>query len=589
MVSTPWAIAQYNHKPQFPVVNTNIGIEGQNMLVIMNSIIPVKHISSLAKPATWGFFMLDLKRALSWNWFFPIFAGILSLWWMFYIVLNRRPITSFALSILFSISAYTVFWSTQVYSIISFAAISFCLAILILKNNKIIISSLLSIGLGLSIAGFILFLYPPWQISLAYLFLMIFIGVFLRDRLYSLISLQKILIYIIALAIVGILVWFWWIDSKNTIDIIRNTVYPGQRFRAGGTVPPLMLLRGFANMTGGWLLRPKGLFNIVPSYYYLFLPLTVVYFYILSKAPRKICYTLIPVALFSVFCMIYMFIGVPAFIAKYTLFYMVQGQRLNLALGLSYFFLCGIVFTNRDYLVNSKKYIILSYIISFLWVLIVLYIIIISKQELVWNTLLLSTVFLASYSLLTGNIKMFVVVYFFLNLPNLFFNPVAVAPDKFELKSNIENILFVNNDNTKAYRRVLALSNNQWPWDSYFPASLYAAGTPTVNGTFMYPQMKLWKKLDPDKKDINNYNRFQHLRFIAKSLPDHTNILIKAVGWGATVEVTVNAKSFNFDLTGAGIVVAPGHQYELLKQNTSLKFIKSLSGFTWFDVVKNNK
>src|SRR5262249_27412778 len=51
MVATPLALSQLSHHPRFPVVNTNIG-NGQNVLISPH--VPVLHISSLARPATWG-------------------------------------------------------------------------------------------------------------------------------------------------------------------------------------------------------------------------------------------------------------------------------------------------------------------------------------------------------------------------------------------------------------------------------------------------------------------------------------------------------------------------------------------------------
>src|SRR6185437_13647930 len=72
-VFTPMAIGQFNHKPAFPIINQNIGLEGENMLIFGMTGMPVKHISALAKPATWGFFLFDLKSALAWYWWFPIF------------------------------------------------------------------------------------------------------------------------------------------------------------------------------------------------------------------------------------------------------------------------------------------------------------------------------------------------------------------------------------------------------------------------------------------------------------------------------------------------------------------------------------
>jgi hypothetical protein len=51
---TPFALSQLAHSPRFPVVNTNIGADGQNMLVTQHA--PVLHLATLGRPATWGYF-----------------------------------------------------------------------------------------------------------------------------------------------------------------------------------------------------------------------------------------------------------------------------------------------------------------------------------------------------------------------------------------------------------------------------------------------------------------------------------------------------------------------------------------------------
>ena len=61
-VDTPLAISQFNnHNEQFPVTNKNFGIEGKQMSIVHDTGTPVAELSLLAKPATWGFFLFDLR------------------------------------------------------------------------------------------------------------------------------------------------------------------------------------------------------------------------------------------------------------------------------------------------------------------------------------------------------------------------------------------------------------------------------------------------------------------------------------------------------------------------------------------------
>jgi hypothetical protein len=70
------AVSNYNHTPRFPLINRNTGLSGRNMLFLHDWGAPVLHPAVLLKPAVWGFFFLDLRRALAWYWFFPVVFGM---------------------------------------------------------------------------------------------------------------------------------------------------------------------------------------------------------------------------------------------------------------------------------------------------------------------------------------------------------------------------------------------------------------------------------------------------------------------------------------------------------------------------------
>jgi hypothetical protein len=84
VIATPWALSQLSHNPRFPVINKNIGT-GQNMLVTPHA--PVLHIATLARPATWGYFLFGAQRGLAWYWWFQPFACFTVLCLLFEIAL----------------------------------------------------------------------------------------------------------------------------------------------------------------------------------------------------------------------------------------------------------------------------------------------------------------------------------------------------------------------------------------------------------------------------------------------------------------------------------------------------------------------
>lgn len=586
-VATPWIIAQVNHQPAFPIINSNIGLEGQNMLVA-GSGIPVKHLSLISKPSTWGFFFLDLRRALSWSWFFPIFAGLLSLWWLFSLLLPGQSLLSFFLSLLFLFSAYVTVWSMGPIGVVFFPSLGLCLSILILRQKKYFLLPLYGLFLGISIAGFALILYPPWQIPLAYLYIAIFIGIFLRDRLYFLINTKKILTFLLAFIVAGIILWYWWIDAKEAIEILTNTVYPGKRIDCGGGMSIPWLLRGFTNITSIYSTDISNQCEIA-SFYYLFLPLFVAVCIKIIRGTKEICCTLIPIGLFMIFCLIFMFFGIPEFVAKYTLLFMATAGRADLALGLSYFLLCGIVLSKQDPNYNSSKaYTLLACIFSLIWTCIVCYAIFslqtgaFAGLKIVVGVLVLIITFLNGLWLIMHKTRYFLVVSLALGLCTvIYFNPLSIATNRLEIKEDIRNILSNSENQKNPYKRVLFLGNDS------IPAALYAAGIPNVTGDFMYPQMKFWEQFDPKGKYLYIYNRYQQLYFTLGEANNHDGFIIFLPQLDM-VTVTIDGKNFNFALTGAEIVIVPDFQTEQLNHNQSIEFLKFIDGYSWFKVIKIN-
>src|SRR6185369_5321768 len=120
VIFTPYALSQLAQTPRFPVINHSIG-NGQNMLIVPYT--PVWHITTLARPATWGYFFLGAQRGLAWFWWFQVFACFIVLFLLFEIVLSgHRRLAAFA-AFWFSASAYVICWSQWPAHVTFFAAL----------------------------------------------------------------------------------------------------------------------------------------------------------------------------------------------------------------------------------------------------------------------------------------------------------------------------------------------------------------------------------------------------------------------------------------------------------------------------------
>ena len=342
-VITPMAIGQVSHHPQLPILNRNIGPEGQNMLIVGMSGVPVSHLSSIAKPATWGFHLFDLRRALAWYWWFPVFACWLAVWWMLCLLVPQRPMLGLLTSTLFLCSPYVAAWSYWPAYAVFFPAFSLCMLLLILKQPGRLANLVLGAALGVGLAGFVLLLYPPWQVSLGFLFLLL-VGAHLWDRRRTLsIDLVLIASLLIAASVTLLILWQWWLDARDAVMAMLDTLYPGRRVsETGGGFSLAVLLRGFTNLTsmfavdfgGGPMNQSEA-----ASFHYLFLPLLAALGFRGQAAWRdRIVQVLL---LFIAWGLLFIFKGIPLAVANLSLWGRVPSIRVELCLGLAYTLLCG--------------------------------------------------------------------------------------------------------------------------------------------------------------------------------------------------------------------------------------------------------
>ena len=578
LVLTPLAVAQFNHVPPNPVVNTNHGEDGQNMLIVGMTGVPVAHISEISKPATWGYFLFDLKRALSWNWLFPIFGCLLALWAVICIILPNNWKASFLLSLLFSSAPYVVAWSNWPAYAVFFPSLIFICLNSILRTEKTLTKLCLGVLAGITFAGFVFVLYPPWQVSLAYIFIALTVGVVLRDKLLHRFNAATAISLIIATLIAGSILLSWWTDAKTAIEAMENTVYPGQRTTVvGGTMSLPMLLRGFTNVITLYELQsPYSNKSEIASFNYLLLPLA--FLFLLKARQKSLTAVEISLAVAILFIIVFMFVGIPTSIAKFSLWGRVPANRADLALGLATLLLSGLLMQAKIKTAGNQNLTkIVAVIVTLTWAIISYKAIgglddtIIRDLNINIMIALFITIMTLGYFLSTSNFKGFVYLSLAVSTATtLTFNPINIAPN--DIKTTTSLI-------TSKQSRVLVL-------DNMTPAMyLVASGTPVANGIFYYPQQSIWHRLDPNGSNSDTYNRYQHLIYSVDNTAPTLSYRLESPR-PDVVKIYINAATFDFNLSGADLVTAPVANRFELEKNPKLRFINDSDGWTWFRISK---
>lgn len=585
LIATPLAIGQYNHVPQFPVVNTNLGPDGQNMLIVTMTSVPVKHISALGRPATWGFFVFDLKRALAWYWWFPVFGCLFSLWGLFSNAFNLDWRMSFALSAVFTFSPYAVAWSFWPVYTVMFPALALVSVLNMINSNGLIKSSGWATILCLSLLGFVLVLYPAWQVTVGWLFLAFFVGLFFRDRLYKKISLVKAALLGASISIAIAICYVWWVDARDAITAMMNTVYPGQRKSiSGGGLSVRYLVLGLINhlslFTGGMINTNQ---SESASFIFLLFPLAALVStrFVKSKHIDSVAASLF---LFIAFALFYQYIGFPQFLTEITLWGRTTPARVTLSLGLAQVLLLGYFISDRLNHQSNLQARKITPPLSIFLITTSLTIYLLTKLPMEWwnvNGFYLATIagtavfIFASYSLCFERYKLLVCALLIWNMViALAFNPVSIAPSYFnDNQSNGDEAVFLKD------QRVLFL-------DSQIPAMmLMAAGVPVMNGVFFYPQRTLWKILDPSDRQISIHNRYQHLIFMLNNELSGQATLIRSP-FSDLVSVELSGSDFDFKSLPVNYIISGKNNESALTKNRTLKYVKEIDGKLIFRITR---
>lgn len=152
------------------------------------------------------------------------------------------------------------------------------------------------------------------------------------------------------------------------------------------------------------------------------------------------------------------------------------------------------------------------------------------------------------------------------------FHPLAEAPQSLRLSGELAAAGLADGGADAAGRRGVAVVGER-NWAMTLPA----AGVPVVGSLLYYPQPSLWRRLDPDGRQRDTYNRYQRLMFELRAQPAERTFSIESPRLDE-VRVNLDPSRFDFRLLGARWVVTPVVNVEALAANGSLEPLPGLSG-----------
>ncbi len=333
-VYTPLLLSQAANG--FPVHNESVGPNNDPLVMSL----PVKHFSTLLRPQNWGYFVFGIKRGFSFYWSFKLLFLFLS-FFLLLIVLTKN---SFWLSLFGSVwlylTPYVQWWfsTTLPEMIISFSFIFLAFAYVLTAKKKLHVGIALALFIIFSF-DFVLFFYPPYQVPLAFLLVLI-MGVFLLEKITGGMSVQTViqrgLLLGGALIFLGGIFYLFYTDASATIQAATNTIYPGNRSSPGGEISLGRLFSGFSLVPWGEQNFPARWSNAPEASNFLLLYPVIGAIYLRDRLLGIKNNPLIAIILILLSVLtVWIWIGMPLLIAKLTLLDLVPPNRALLGLGVA--------------------------------------------------------------------------------------------------------------------------------------------------------------------------------------------------------------------------------------------------------------
>lgn len=452
-----------------------------------------------------SYLILPKEYAFSFCWYAPIIMAFLISMELFYIISKNKKLLAVTGAFLVVGSSFYLWWAFPVY-IISAQGTVVCLSYFF-NNERFWQKILFGIGTALCFSNFVINLYPAWQVPFGYMFLAV--GVWLLhenwDRIKKM-SLNEWLIIIGAVCLVASFVLFHFYTIKDYVTTINETAYPGKRVDTGGFSLSKIFIYSQAPF---YAYRDVGNASEAGVFFSLFPVPTIMALYCFIREKKKDWLTG-GLLLAQLPMLIYVTVGLPEIIAKISLFANSITTRTIDVIGLIqiYFIIIilsryhdipkmhkmpalilGIITAGISIGVSIDKY--PGYLINIQKILMFGVITGMSICLVIHLEKKIKTLFL--YSLI--GISLFTGVYVrpvMKGLAAIYSKPAA---------KEIEKIC----ENDKGAKWIACGGG------SALSSFSISCGAPTVNSLNIYPNMELWRKLDPQGEYEGVYNRYAHV------------------------------------------------------------------------------
>lgn len=505
-ISTPMMLSQYYQAEPFSYFSESLRGIPTDMFIVYGQ--PVLDTAILFRPFHWGYLFLSPGKGLAFYWCGRFIALFLVSFEMMMFLTNRRKRLSLAGAVFIVFSPVVQWWFAinGFVEMLIFAQLSILLLNQYMQTEKVWIRSICAGVIAICAGGFILTMYPAWQVPMAYLILILGIGVIVKNRKSFRFRKSDIIILAVTFFIfTGNMAHILW-KSKDTIAAVLNTVYPGKRVDIGGGAFSFIL--NYPSNIWYAMFGRGTMSNVCESAQFIdFFPLCYMLpVYVLVKKRGKDLITVLLLGM-SILLFCWSIIGFPEILAKITLFSYSTGIRAYTILGF-----CNVLLLFRAlsftelYKMSTGKVVVSGVVLGS--------VVVIGGKVVFpdfypdiryYVVTILAFIGLFTLLLFAANKKYQTCFILFSSCVMIyagaFVNPICHGIEVVYAQEEVQEIQTLYEKNKTAL----------WAMESLGPPYNNLAimtGASTVNSTNAYPAMEHWHKIDSSKQYEDVYNRY---------------------------------------------------------------------------------
>lgn len=469
--------------------------------------LPVLSIFEIFRPFHFGYIFLGLARGLSFFWIARFIALFLVTFEFFMIFTNKNKRLSVIGSFMISLSPIVEWWfaTNGTAELFIFGQLALILLYKYLNTENFKYRLLYLVLMVICAGGYVLILYPAFQIPMFYVFLVLAIYIVIDNWKNVKITKKDIISIIVALILFVLLIASIVYTSRDTISALLNTVYPGNRISEGGGT-----FRKYISYIDNIFLpyKEEGMETHPAKEAVMFglFPMGIIIAIIAMIRNKKLdlptMLLFIPYVVIGLFCMF----NIP-YLPQLTLLSYSSVNRAVMAIG----YIDVLILLRALSITEKSEKIWISLIISFITSLILVFICKKLNPNYVGKILasglfvmcLYLFFFAMQYNTKYGKYLFTFGIIVTMLVAGFTVNPISIGFDVIENSPILQAAREINEKDGGIW----LAENLEFPCQNYLTMS----GCSVINATNIYPNMDLWEMLDTNKNYEEVYNRYAHV------------------------------------------------------------------------------